>query len=210
MGRLRAFFGFRDKNASTVSEDEFLEDPKPSDFVIVNRWEGTVQRNYEVFERLCGYKAARKIVLLTTMWDSVTPRAGEDREKELQAEYWTDMVQAGSIVQRAQPHVDPPMVGAQEMAQDTIDTLLFRQTPVSLQIQTEIVNLKLTLQETQAGRHLALRYKEMLDDLSGTATRSSKDKNESTLTRTRELEEEINRLKIPTSRKVMNFLRLRA
>ncbi|KAG6815249.1 hypothetical protein H0H87_003613 [Tephrocybe sp. NHM501043] len=174
------------------------------------RWGGTVQRNYEVFERLCGHQAARKTVLLTTMWDSVPPSYVEHREKVLKAKYWADMLQAGSIVQRAQPHADPPTVGAQEMAQYTIDTLLFRQTTVSLQIQMEIVDRKLTLQESQAGRHLALKYKEMLDDLSGTATWSSKNKDGTESIRMQELREEINRLEIPISRKVMNFLSLRA
>ncbi|KAG6843382.1 hypothetical protein H0H87_005251 [Tephrocybe sp. NHM501043] len=94
-----------------------------------NRWQATCQKNREFFERLCGKGAAKKIVLLTTMWDSVTQEDGAVREEELKSFIWSDMVRAGSAVMRASSDsTEQNMIAVQQTPQSVIDFLLSRQT----------------------------------------------------------------------------------
>ncbi|KAG6918825.1 hypothetical protein DXG01_011228 [Tephrocybe rancida] len=120
------------------------------------RWEGSMRRNFEVFEKLCGPVASRKVVLVTTMWDKVKPDEGEMRERELRSEYWDKMLADGSVIHRA------GISGDQASAQDTVDYLLAKEAYYPLQIQRELVEINKTLQETEAGRHLSQMLKDSL------------------------------------------------
>ncbi|KAG6852012.1 hypothetical protein C0991_004122, partial [Blastosporella zonata] len=129
------------------------------------RWEGSMRRNFEVFEKLCGALASRKVVLVTTMWDKVTLEEGERREKELRGEYWGKMLADGSVIHRAGSSDD------QMSAQDTIDYLLAKEAHYPLQIQRELVEVNKSLQETEAGRHLSHMLEASLNLYKAKATR---------------------------------------
>ena len=45
---------------------------------------GTAKRNLRIFQKLCGRDSFKNVVIVTTMWDKVTPEEGEQREQELQ------------------------------------------------------------------------------------------------------------------------------
>ncbi|KAG6829870.1 hypothetical protein H0H92_003214 [Tricholoma furcatifolium] len=113
------------------------------------RWEGSMRRNFEVFEKLCGALASRKVVMVTTMWDKVSREEGERRENELRDEYWRKMLDDGSVIHRAGG------LKNQMWAQDTVDYLLAKEAYYPLQIQRELVEVNKALQETEAGSHLA-------------------------------------------------------
>ncbi|KAG6810046.1 hypothetical protein H0H92_013608, partial [Tricholoma furcatifolium] len=115
--------------------------------ISAKRWQGSMARNFEVFEKLCGQAAARKVVLVTTMWDQVQKEQGEEREEELKAEFWKDMIRNGSAVHRG--NLD------RMAAQDTVDFLLAKEAIYPLQIQQELGEINKSLQETRAGRHLS-------------------------------------------------------
>ncbi|KAG6829341.1 hypothetical protein H0H87_011843, partial [Tephrocybe sp. NHM501043] len=174
------------------------------------RWEGSMRRNFEVFEKLCGAVASRKVVLVTTMWDKVKKEEGERRENELRGEYWGKMLTDGSVIHRAGGN------GDQMSAQDTIDYLLAKEAHYPLQIQKELVEVNKTLQETEAGRHLSRLLEESLRKYKVRTTRLK------TLTRdgdcsdpelTKEILEindkiakilrQINSLRVPLTRKVL-------
>jgi hypothetical protein len=52
------------------------------------------------FERLCGSDFAAKTLLVTTMWNNVSPEVGCEREKELEAKHWKAMLLKGSKIYR--------------------------------------------------------------------------------------------------------------
>ncbi|KAG6848910.1 hypothetical protein H0H93_012906 [Arthromyces matolae] len=116
--------------------------------ISAKRWQGSTARNFEVFERLCGQAAARKVVLVTTMWDQLVSKAvGEKREEELKMQYWKGMIENGSAVHRGSLE--------QMSAQDTVDFLLAKEATYPLQIQKELGEVNKTLQDTEAVRHLS-------------------------------------------------------
>ncbi|KAF9036858.1 hypothetical protein BJ165DRAFT_1506484 [Panaeolus papilionaceus] len=50
-----------------------------------NRMSGTANRNIRMFGKLCGSKAAEKVVLVTTMWDLIARQDGENKYRPLHA-----------------------------------------------------------------------------------------------------------------------------
>ena len=115
---------------------------------------GTPLRNLQLFEKLCG-KEFSTIVLATTMWEEVEPELGEMRERELQNIYWKSMVDRGSSVKR--------FLQTPASAFEVLRPILCQSNEhQSLRLQEEITNLGLKLQETAAGRMLAVQLDEML------------------------------------------------
>ncbi|KAG6919729.1 hypothetical protein DXG01_001563 [Tephrocybe rancida] len=169
------------------------------------RWGGTPKRNYELLVRLCGEAAAGKVVLFTTKWDKVEDWEGERNEAQLKDVFWSQMIMAGSTVQRgsyssARHHSGRrAMAPDRGLAQDAMDLLLSHQSTVALQIQDEIVKLKLRLGQTQAGLHLSYLYQQALKDLQSSGEDGGQ--------RAMIISEEIFRLKVSTSRKVLSLLR---
>ncbi|KAG6875510.1 hypothetical protein C0993_008879, partial [Termitomyces sp. T159_Od127] len=98
------------------------------------KWQGSTKKAFQIFEDICGLEAAKKVVLLTTMWDTVKDQSSlVDREEELKNSYWKSMVSQGSVVWR---------LTNSETAHDIIAFLLNRDAfDIPLQIQQKLVDM---------------------------------------------------------------------
>ncbi|KAG6918826.1 hypothetical protein DXG01_011229 [Tephrocybe rancida] len=107
------------------------------------RWERSSGKSFNLFEKLCGQSAMKKVVLATTMWDKVNPEDGERREEELKDDIWKDMIEHGSTLHRA---------NKTSSAHDIINFLLSRNDFRPIKIQREMVDTNRPIAETKAGR----------------------------------------------------------
>ncbi|TFK33953.1 hypothetical protein BDQ12DRAFT_690350 [Crucibulum laeve] len=178
-----------------------------------NRMAGTPYRNLRMFGELYGDKAARNVILVTTMWDRVQRHLGEKRESELKSKYWKVLLDRGSDCYRFD--------NTQASAWAVIDKILESDDTETLLLQEELVELRKRLQETQAGITLydtlqkaLLEQKETIRQLAEQATLQNNPK------LAKELEDEykriqitfdktfqeLNQLKIPLSRRIVLLL----
>ncbi|CAH0018597.1 unnamed protein product [Clonostachys rhizophaga] len=112
------------------------------------RMQGSAKKNLLMFRQLCGEDALKKVVLATTMWDKVPTEEGEQREKELvdTQEFWGWMLQKGSSCSR---HMN-----SEDSAKRIVQTLVGHETPTITTLQVELIDEKLRLDQTSAGRAL--------------------------------------------------------
>ena len=82
------------------------------------------------------------VIMVTTKWKKVTTEEGEQREEELKADFWRDMIADGCGTAR----FDDTYESAWRIIGSLVDK---RQAPVLL--PREIVDFDLRLNETQAG-----------------------------------------------------------
>lgn len=89
------------------------------------------------------------VILATTMWADVSPANGSAREAELKntGEFWGDMIRAGSVVYR---HTDD-----YNSAIRIISHILGKQSTTVLELQRELVDERISLGNTKAGREVA-------------------------------------------------------
>ena len=57
---------------------------------------GTLLKNLQMFEELCGKDALKNVILTTTMWDEVDEETGLAREEQLKNIYWKPMIDCHS------------------------------------------------------------------------------------------------------------------
>ena len=107
---------------------------------------GSPHRNLRMFGELCGDQAVKKVVLVTTMWDKVKQDTGVLREKELIANFWKKMIDYGASTARFKNDTNS--------AWKFIDFILEKNEIEALLLQEELVDFKLALHETQAGKTL--------------------------------------------------------
>jgi hypothetical protein len=109
---------------------------------------GTPHRNLRMFGELCGDQAAKKVVLVTTMWDKVQQDMGARRENELIANYWKKMIDYGASTARFSNSADS--------AWGIIDPsiLKLKQPVTEVLLLQELVDHKKPLNETKAGKAL--------------------------------------------------------
>jgi hypothetical protein len=125
-----------------------------------NRVPGMVMRSFNLVERMCGVDGARFAILVTTMWDEISPsgtlydRATQaERELMTTADYWGGMGGQGSQTQR--------WMGTRASALSILTTLLWisdNDGPVVLQIQRELIDEKKGLDDTSAGLELSRHH----------------------------------------------------
>ncbi|MCJ1386854.1 hypothetical protein MMC17_009982 [Xylographa soralifera] len=110
-----------------------------------NRMAGSSIKNLAMLRSLCGTKNLSHVIIATTMWDTVTPEQGAEREAELLStgHFWGMMKSAGSMFRR----YDNTRGGAMAM----VDELL-QMDSIVLQIQQEIAVQKKALGDTVAGQ----------------------------------------------------------
>jgi hypothetical protein len=99
-------------------------------------------KNLNLFRDLCGNKAMRNVILVTTMWDQVKSEVGKRRE-ELLKQQWLPMLDLGSKV----AHFE----GTFDSAWRIIDRIMLELPADAIRLQEEMVDLQLPLGRTKAG-----------------------------------------------------------
>ena len=99
-----------------------------------------------MFQSLCGQEVLENVLLTTTQWSNVDLRDGQAREVSLRDEgFWGGLISSGATLQRFH--------GTRESGLELIYKLMFK-TRKPLDIQDEIVEQRMTLPETGAGKFL--------------------------------------------------------
>ncbi|KAF8160036.1 P-loop containing nucleoside triphosphate hydrolase protein [Crassisporium funariophilum] len=120
-----------------------------------NRMAGTPLKNLHMFQQLCGTNALENIILATTMWDDVDEETGNQREEELKKKYWRGMLKHNSTTAR--------FTGTRESAFALLAPLINEaNSRNAVRLQNEMVQMKLQLQETSAGRALYSKMEEIV------------------------------------------------
>lgn len=123
------------------------------------KMQGSTLRNFEMFRRICGEKALKNVVLLTTMWDKLTDRVeGLDRDQQLRQDFWSLMEANGSYI--------ASFDGSREMAEAVLTRLLAKDE-VILDIQRELHDERRTLADTSAGQLMVPAMRTSLEESSG-------------------------------------------
>jgi hypothetical protein len=112
------------------------------------RIQGSAMRNLRMFKKLCGNDSLGNVVLATTWWDRVDPDIGVTREKELidTEDFWGGMIKNGSRVFRH--------LGNLETGMEIVNYLIAKQRRVVLDIQHQMVDLRMPLDQTEAGKEV--------------------------------------------------------
>ncbi|KAF9533603.1 P-loop containing nucleoside triphosphate hydrolase protein [Crepidotus variabilis] len=114
-----------------------------------NRMSGSSLKSLKIVEKLSGDKF-KSVVLVTTMWDEVDEKVGEQRERELETIYWKPLMKRGSTTHR--------FSGTSDSALDILRPIIENSTtPLALLLQEEIQN-GLGLHQTKAASGLELEY----------------------------------------------------
>ncbi|KAF8055862.1 P-loop containing nucleoside triphosphate hydrolase protein [Lyophyllum atratum] len=107
-----------------------------------NRMSGSAMQNVEMFKKLCGKDASKKVVLVTTMWDEVSEATGAQRERQIKDKFWKDMLELGSRTVRF--HL------SQSAARDIVDSIIRLNDFRPVKIQEELCNMDVDFWETEA------------------------------------------------------------
>lgn len=121
-----------------------------------NRWGGSAVRSLDIFKKLVGEDALSNVVLATTMWGNVVDLEDANRrDSELREEYWGAMRRKGSATTRFD--------GSTASAQGIVSQLLGKK-PVVLKVQRELVDQRMSLNQTAAGAFLEPTVHEQEED----------------------------------------------
>jgi len=117
---------------------------------------GTTLKNLKMFHKLCGEDALSSVVLGTTKWSEVNEAVGDDRLKQLENNFWKEMIQGGSKVFKFDK--------TYESAWNMVNHLL-RKHHLNydvLQLQQELVDLHKIIPDTDAGKELRYTLEQLL------------------------------------------------
>lgn len=140
---------------------------------------GAGMKNLRMFKKLCGDNGLANVVLATTMWSQVNPEEAIKREAQLtsKSDFWKYMIDQGSRVFRQDAGV--------ESATAIIQYIIGRKNPITLDIQVDMVDKKLTLDQTAAGKEVEgdiakqrKMYEEKMDRLRKEMEEAMKQKDE--------------------------------
>ncbi len=115
-----------------------------------NKMKGSARRYLDMFQSLCGDEALKNVIMATTRWDLIEPdRRGEAlrREQELIDTWWSPMLQKGSHV--TQFH------GSRAEAEAMVLDLVRNRPNIVLDIQRELIDGRMEVADTKAGRPLS-------------------------------------------------------
>ena len=117
---------------------------------------GIARRNFNMFRKLCGDENLKNVVIVTNMWGQVDPSIGEARENEL----------------RTHPQLfQPAMASGANMLRhhNTLESAhaivrhIFKNHPLPLRIQRELVDEHKDISQTAAGKELDRELLELIE-----------------------------------------------
>jgi len=147
---------------------------------------GTSRRNFVVFNRMSGDKAAKDVVLATTKWSHIMEDVGRRRENQLRENHWKNMLDHGSQMTR--------FLKTYQSAWGIVDIILKTDAIDALLIQDELVNLQKRIPMTEAGTSLRNALQELLKEQKEMTEKLKKDSRENGELRER-YEESLTRLR---------------
>jgi hypothetical protein len=181
--------------------------------ISLKRFTGTARRNLQMFRRLCGEDALNKVVFVTTSWQMDAPDDRERREEQLKSSHWKPMIDAGANVRR--------FLGTGDFAWEILKIFLERADHLAhmdrLLIQQEVVDRRLRVPDTEAGKALLLTLQETLSvqkDIPGLEAAAAagdpeaRAKFDEARVRMRKLEEQIQTLKGSLPQRLLKWLRV--
>lgn len=121
------------------------------------RFSGSNVKTLEIMKRVCGGKALKNVLLVTSRWNEVEEETGADREHQLRDEFWAYMLAHGSCVSRF--HGDRPS------AISLVSQLLMKDSVV-LRLQHEIIDEGKKLNMTSAGAFVENSLEEAREEYS--------------------------------------------
>ena len=176
-----------------------------------NRMSGSVCKNLDMFGRLCGDNAAKRVRLVTTMWDRVKDtNTANNRVTQLEGNFWKPLIDAGARHQKFE--------NTRESAWDIVRGATGDSE--ALLLQEELVDADRRLNETTAGKALYSQFQRLLQEQKDTIKQLSEEaKAQQDPALAKELEAEYKRieaqlqktwqemeeLKIPWLRRLMLF-----
>lgn len=160
---------------------------------------GTMRKSLVMFRQLCGDDALKNVILGTTKWGDVKRDVGIKREQQLAETHWKEVIDHGAEMAQFR--------NTQKSALAIIDLIVNRNQAKALLIQEEVVDLQLSLPETEAGKALRSTLDQLLQAQKDMAQRLPEDderfqENQEQL---RSTLKQIEELKIPFSRRLLNF-----
>lgn len=177
---------------------------------------GSLLKNLQLFKDLCGADAMLKVIVVTTMWGEVREESGIKREEQLKKEFWGGILDNGGKTARFQDSF--------ESAWGIIENLTERKEDCVL-LSKEMVDRRLSLNETRVGRTLQEELKRLVKDQKQASRKlqdqAGKQRNEQAakelLKRKEEIElkidqvaNQLSKLKISLPKQVLGFFRWRA
>ena len=121
---------------------------------------GTSQRNLRMFRKLCGTDSLKNVVLVTTMWDKVTPEEGLQHEQELMSSnnLFKPLLDEEATMMRYERTA--------ESATKVINYLLGKNATTT-EVVRELVHQKKPLEDTAAGTELQKDIQALLNKHKG-------------------------------------------
>ncbi|KAF2815178.1 P-loop containing nucleoside triphosphate hydrolase protein [Mytilinidion resinicola] len=116
------------------------------------RYSRSSVKTFEVFKKICGERALKNVLLITSRWGEVSQSIGSDRERQLKDRFWAYMLGRGSNISR--------FYGDRDSAIGLISQLLMKETAV-LELQEELVDNGKRLSETSAGAYVSNNIDDM-------------------------------------------------
>ena len=147
------------RNGALVGGILYLHD------ISAKRFTGTARQSLHMFSRLCGYHAMPRTVLVTTKWPSDDNVVLERREEEMKGEHWKTLIEKGLDVRRFQQNRDSAWGIISHLLEGIPSTLLQVNDideRIDLQIQAELIKLRMAIPETEAGQELRYTLKQLL------------------------------------------------
>jgi len=109
------------------------------------RFTGMDARNFSVFRKLCGEQTLKNVVIVTNMWDKVTPEVGKAREQQLSTKFSVAAADKGPRLRRHN--------GTVESAHAVIRAILENRR-LPLQIQEELIDQRKKFPRTETGKEI--------------------------------------------------------
>ena len=106
-----------------------------------------------MFRELCGDSTLKNVILVTNMWDEVSPEDGQDRENQLSSNFLKPVLDKGA--QMVRHH------NTAESAHDIIRRII-KTHPVALRIQEELVDEQKDIVDTAAGEVVNKELNELM------------------------------------------------
>ncbi|KDQ53007.1 hypothetical protein JAAARDRAFT_39720 [Jaapia argillacea MUCL 33604] len=182
-----------------------------------NRMSGSPLKNLRMFGKLCGDTAARRVVLVSSMWDRLQDQElARRREAELKDNFWRGMLDNGASIDRSANSSESAWRIVRKVVQN-------KEEREALLLQEEMVDLQKHLNETEAGKALYTTLQKLLSEQKETIRLLADQASQANPEVAKELEAEharlqkeldatfveIKRLKIPFGRRIMMFFKFK-